>query len=354
MTRGDEILTAVSAAQEALRKLAFGPHARHDIAGIIDPLGSRLETFLRTAVLPMASRRERLVDLINALGAHGIDQATRDRLDGLRELYNDSKHKPQIPLLLARATAVVDQAVIGLQSICALAIGVTGAPMGRELNYSLWVGFWDYFTGGMTEAAVMLPGDHWTHVSTVDTVQMKISDWDNLKPILQAHPRFHLGEKHFEPKVWKSMREERDFLTAGVWDGEYSESIRLLAPFHDTEVENSVIPGTRRSDSAFSVGSAVIMAAVDVARGARTLPDQDKLQNKIIQRATDEYAMVAGSPYVLRCVTQLATGLLVVPFASWGVVAGPVLVSRNAEMGSPVDGPLPLAIDQNAFVLTSF
>jgi hypothetical protein len=56
---------------------------------------------------------------------------------------------------------------------------------------------------------------------------MKISDWDNLKPMLQAHPRFRLGELHFEPKVWQSMREEGDFLNAGVWDGEYSELIRL-------------------------------------------------------------------------------------------------------------------------------
>jgi|ERR1035437_5981469 hypothetical protein len=249
MTRGDEMIAAVSASREVLRKIAFGPHARQDIAAILDPLGSRLETFLRTAVLPMASRRQRLVDLISDLAEHGVDQPTRDRLDALRELYNDSKHKPEIPLLLARANSVVEQALIALNNICALGIGVTDAPMGRELNYSLWVGLWDYFTGGMTEAAVMLPGDHWTGVSTVDTIQMKISEWDNLKPILEAHTRFHLGEAHFEPKVWRSMCEEGDFLNAGVWDGEYSELIRLLAPFHDAHIESSVISGSRRADS---------------------------------------------------------------------------------------------------------
>jgi hypothetical protein len=283
MTRGDEMISAAVAAQEALRKLAFGPHARHDIAGIIDPLGSRLETFLRTAALPTASRRQRLVDLIGDLVTHGVSQATRDRLDGLRDLYNDSKHKPQVPLLLTRATSVVEQAVAALRDISALGVGITAVSMGREINYSLWVGFWDYYTGGMTEAAVMLPGEHWTHVSTVDTMQMKIQEWDALKPILQAHPRFHLGEVHFLPEVWRSLREEGDFLNAGVWDGEYSELIRLLAPFHNADMENSVIAGTGRRDGDFSVGTAVIMAAVDVARAATIFPPETKLQHDIVR-----------------------------------------------------------------------
>jgi hypothetical protein len=354
MTRGDEMIAAVSEAKEALRKLRFGPHTRYDVAGIVDPLGSRLETFLRTAVLPAASRRDRLVDLISVLEAHGVDQTNRHRLDALRDLYNDSKHKPQIPLLLAKVTNVVDQALIVICDICSLGIGVTSAPMGRELNYSLWVGFWDYFTGGMTEAAVMLPGDHWTHVSTVDTVQMKISDWDNLKPILQAHPRFHLGEAHFDGGVWKSFRGDGDFLNAGVWDGDYAELMRLLAPFHDKQMEDSVIPGSKRNDSVFSVGTAVIMAAVDVARTASAPPCKGDLEKDIILRATKEYAIASGSPFALRCAAQLANALLIVPFVNWKVIAGPVLISRTAEFQNPVEGPLPLALDQNALLLKSF
>lgn len=176
----------------------------------------------------------------------------------------------------------------------------------------------------------MLHGDHWTDLSTVDTIQMKISDWDNLKPILEAHPRFHLGEAHFEPKVWMSMREEGDFLNAGVRDGEYSELTRLLAPFHDTHIESSVILGSRHSDSGFSVGSAVIMAAVDVARAANALPNREQLQKDIIQRTTDEYAIVSGSPYAVRCVTPLTSCLLAVPSTNWSVITGPVLISRSA------------------------
>jgi hypothetical protein len=210
------MIAVVQAARDALRKLAFGPYARHDIAAVIEPLGSRLETFLRTAALPMASRRQRLVDLIKDLAAHGVDQATRGQLDALRNLYNDSKHKPQVPLLLGSVTGIVEEAALAIQILCDLNVGVTGSPFGRELNYSLWVGFWDYYTGGMTETAIMLPGDHWTNVSTVDTFQMNIKDWDALKLILQAHARFRLGKEHFQPDVWTNMCEDGDCVNAGV------------------------------------------------------------------------------------------------------------------------------------------
>lgn len=49
----------------------------------------------------------------------------------------------------------------------------------------------------------------------------------------------------------------------------------------------------------------------------------------------------------------MANGLLGVLFASWQVVAGPVLVGRTADIGAANEGPLPLGLDQNAFVLRS-
>lgn len=354
MTRGQEMIAAVHAAMDTLRKLAFGPHARHDISAVIDPLGSRLETFLRTAALPLASRRQRLIDLIRDLAAHGVDQGTLDQLDALRNLYNDSKHKPQVSLLLRRVTSTVEQVASAIKTLCDLNVGITGSPFGRELNYSLWVGFWDHYTGGMTEAAIMLPGDHWTRVSTVDTFQINIRDWEALKPILQAHTRFRLGKEHFQPEVWQSMQEDGDFLNAGVWDGEYSEIVRLLAPFHDTQIESSVITGTRRIDSAISVGAAVIMAAIDIAHAANQLPNESNLRQSIMRRAEDEYAITSGSSAVQGCVAQVATGLLTLPFTTWRVAAGPVLARQSGEFGTAIEGPLLLSIDQNAFVLKSF
>jgi len=130
--------------------------------------------------------------------------------------------------------------------------------------------------------------------------------------------------------------------------------MRLLASFHDSEIENSVILGSRRSDSAFSVGTAVIMASVEVARAATALPDKEQLQKDIVQRATDEYAIASDSPYVARSAAQLAAGLLSVPFAHWQVVAGPVIVRHDSDIGQPIEGPLSLTLDGQAFVFKAF
>src|SRR3546814_16173389 len=76
----------------------------------------------------------------------------------------------------------------------------------------------------------MLPGTHWTHVSAVDTMYIKINDWDDLKAELALYPRFHLGEEHFAPAVRKSFYGDSDFLTVGVWDGSYREIYAICKP----------------------------------------------------------------------------------------------------------------------------
>lgn len=96
--------------------------------------------------------------------------------------------------------------------------------------YHLWIAFWDNYANGVTEAAIMFPGDNWTYVGTVDTFHMDIQSWDALKANLLAHPRFRMGKDHFQSKIWEGFHAEDDFLNAGVWDGDYGELVRLVAP----------------------------------------------------------------------------------------------------------------------------
>jgi hypothetical protein len=194
-------------------------------------------------------------------------------------------------LPLAEATQAVRNASAALAELAAWGIGAVAAPFERELNYHLWVGFWDHYTGGSTEVAVMLPGDHWTKVGAVDTLHMDIRTWDTLKPVLLAHPRFRLGEAHFEPEVWQGFLAEGDFLNAGVWDGEYGELIRLLAPADDRSIAERLFPWLRRESNSVSAGTALIMAAVDVARAAAAPLAKERLAEAIRQRADSEYAM---------------------------------------------------------------
>lgn len=78
MTRGEEFTRAVEGALTSLRRLAYGPYARQDISHILDPLGSRLESFLRITVLPMSSQRDKLYHLIAALPSKGLPQPQVD------------------------------------------------------------------------------------------------------------------------------------------------------------------------------------------------------------------------------------------------------------------------------------
>ncbi|WP_292141016.1 hypothetical protein, partial [Mesorhizobium sp.] len=64
MTRGDEIVEALDAALDRLRRIGYGPYARADVSSVIDPLGSRIETFLRSVAFPMSSRTDNFFTLI--------------------------------------------------------------------------------------------------------------------------------------------------------------------------------------------------------------------------------------------------------------------------------------------------
>ncbi|MGO8918669.1 MAG: hypothetical protein ACLQJR_22435 [Stellaceae bacterium] len=352
MTRGDEFIQAVGEALAALRRLSHGAYARQDVARILDPLGSRLETFLRTTVLPTSSRRDRLNELIAALTPAGLPAPQTDALDCLRLLYNRSKHDPSDGLPLGEAIDVVQRAAAAVSDLAALGLGTVQVPAEREINYHLYVAFWDHYAGGETEVAVSLPGDHWTHVALVDTLNMGGRSWDRLKPLLTTHPQFRLGKENFAPEVWKSFENEGDFINAGVWDGDYGQLIRLLAPFDDRGIAADLIPGLARAYNSTSVATSLIVAAVDVV-GAATAPlTPDELAEAMKDRADREYAMPRNGRGVQAASAQIAALIHTVPFARWRHLVGPVLAQsqREALPSTPL-GPLRVEMDGNAIVL---
>jgi hypothetical protein len=352
LTRGKEFLQVIEDALTALRHLGYGPYARHDVAGILDPLGSRLETFLRATVLPTSSRKHTLKDLIAALVPAGLPQSQADVLDCLRSLYNRSKHKPSEELPLGHAIDAVQRAAAAVSEIVALGLGTVQVPYERELNYHLYVAFWDHYSGGETEVAVSLPGDHWTHVALVDTLNMDIKSWDRLKPMLTSHPQFRLGKENFPPEMWKSFTEEGDFLNAGIWDGDYGELIRLLAAFDDRSVAARLIPGLGRAHNPTSVAIALIVAAVDVVRAAAAPLTSDELAEAIGAGANNEYAIPRSGPAVRPAAAQIAALINTVPFPRWRYLVGPVLVrAQNEPSPETLSGPLHIEMDGNAIVL---
>jgi hypothetical protein len=351
MTRGDEFLQAIEQALGTLLRLSYGAYARRDVSAVIDPLGSRLESFLRTTVLPMASHNDNFYQLIEALIPAGLAASHAGELHSLRQLYNRSKHSPSESLPLAEAIDALQRAADAIAAIGSLGLGIGGLPYERAVNYHLYVAFWDHFTAGETEVVVAVPGDNWTHITLVDTLSMKGNNWETLKPLLLSHPQFRLGQEHFRPEVWKTLTEEgSNFLTAGVWDGDYGELIRLLAPFDDRAIAAELIPDLRRDQNPTSVAIALIVAAVDVARATSATLSEDDLAERILDRADNQYAMPRDGQAVKAGATQIAALIRTLSFDQWCHLVGPVLA--EADVGAaPALGPFPIKLDGTAVML---
>lgn len=354
ITRGEEIVEGCGSTLTALGKLRFGPYSAPEISGLVEPLGSRVELFLKTAVFPASSGRAGFYHLIENLRSTGLHTGHIDNLHALREFYNLSKHQPGADLDLSDALTVVENARKALEAVNALGLGQTNQPLAKVIKYHLWVGFWDCYTGGFTEIAIMLPGDHWTHVSSVDTMYIKITDWDALKTALVSHPRFRLGEENFTAEVWDSFLKEGDFLNAGVWDGDYAELVGILAGYSYREIEDKLIPGLARKDNYISIGTAIISAALDVARAAASPLPNAGLAREALARADSEYAVASSSEQARKAADQVAEIVTQVPFADWQWLAGPFLALRRERPGdeqASAPGPLDVVLDDGSLIL---
>jgi hypothetical protein len=353
-TRGDEIIEVCDDTLAGLGKLKFGPYSSADISKLIEPLASRVELFLKAVVFPGSSNRANFHALIENLRPTGLATQRIDDLHALRELYNLSKHQPGADLDLASATNIAASARATLEAIDAAGLGMTKAALDREVKYHLWVGFWDSYTGGFTEIAIMLPGIHWTHVSSVDMMYIKITDWDALKATLSTHPRFHLGKENFSAEVWQSFHAEGDFLNAGVWDGDYAELIGILAKYAYREIEDKLLPGLPRKDNYISIGTSVISAALDVARTAASPMSGSELAKKTLARADGEYAVSAESERARKAADQIAAIVMQVSFGEWTWLAGPFLALRRERPDNELPsapGPLDVVMREGSLIL---
>lgn len=163
--------------------------------------------------------------------------------------------------------------------------------------------------------------------------------WDDLKIDLLADSRFHLGREYFPLEVWNFFSSEGDFLNAGIWEGSYRDLIRILAKYEWREINNQLLPGLARQHNATSVGTALTMAAVDIA-GAGAPQDAEALTEAILRRADTEYALNTSSSSIRLAARQIADLILTVPSIQQAGLIGPVL--RAATQAHC--GPLPLLL----------
>jgi len=338
-TRGDAALKIVQEALGSLRELSQQAYEAEDIGKIFQPLASHIELFLRSTVFPLSRRNDTFKTLIDDLANVGLPASERAKLDALRDHYNKIKHQAGFVPGLVQSRSILRDARDALTVVVSLAAGRTNQPADKKVIHYLQVAFWDNYVGGDTEIAISLPSDHWTGASTLDTIYIRAMAWDDLRADLLADSRFHLGQKHFSPEVWNFISGEGDFLNAGIWEGSYRDLIRILARHQWREINDQLLPGLARQHNATSVGTALSMAAVDIA-GAGAPQDAEGFTEEILGRADTEYALDTNSSGVRLAARQIADLILSVPPPQQAGLIGPVL--RATTQAHP--GPLPVLL----------
>lgn len=344
-TKGDAALKVVEDELRALRELSHQAYEAEGIGKILQPVASHIELFLRSTVFPLSGRGDTFKTLIDNLANLGLPATDVVKLDALRDHYNKIKHQAGFVPGLVQSTSILRDARDALAAVISLAPGRTNQPADKKVIHHLQVGFWDNYVGGDTEITISLPSDHWTGASTLDTLFIRAMSWDDLKADLLADRRFHLGQEHFSPEVWKFMSGEGDFLNAGIWEGSYRDLIRILAKHEWREINDQLLPGLARQHNATSIGTALTMAAVDIV-GAGAFLDADALTEQILWRADTEYALNTSSSGIGLAARQIAELILTVPSPQQAELIGPVLRAATQVHS----GPLPLVLEDGQLI----
>lgn len=352
-TLGAEIIETYSSAVEDLERLKFGPYSPSAISGIIVPLGAKTELYLKSTIFPAANSNKNFNNLVNDLKSEGVADQDVDSLHDFRRLYNAAKHDPQADHGLATTLDIIIKAKKAVREVDVLGLGLTNTPLVKTIKYHLWVGFWDSYLGGFTEAAIMLPGDNWRKVSATDTIYLDFHAWDELKVTLHEHPRFRFGETEFPRDVWQSFTDDGDFLNAGVWDGDYAELIRLLTLYANRSIESKLLPGLARTDSYISIGTSLISSCLAIIHEATSTIPSSILEERLLTKAESDYAL-QPTERVRESAAQVCKLIKDIPHSEWRALSGPFLALRRQLSVSgqhTASGPLHLILENNTIVL---
>lgn len=322
MTRGDEIIGAISTAKTALEKLRFEHFQDNDIRAIVDVLGSRVERFFKTAVFPGTPSSDTFDRVIGRLKSAGVSTSLRDDLHALRELYNGSKHDPNQPLSLKAVIEIVQKSQDAMRTLLASGIGETSQPVAKAVSKTLWVSSYDVLHQGVTEVYVSLPWPNEDFATHLDIVWIRAAAWDELRAQLLDTGSIKFGENCFAPEVYAKFREE-DVLEAAEWTGDYRTLVQILSKFEDRPTAGRLIPSLRRDHMGPAVLSSIALAGVDLVSQASQPIQSNELVEAILQRADEVYAMPNEHPWVKKAAEQLAEILSQLDYSNWSDLIGP-------------------------------
>ncbi len=348
----EHLLQKLDSATIEVQELSRKDYTFDDINSIVVSCGSELEIFLKLAAFPSKNQRHNFVQFINELLTVGVSQMDIDILHELRLAYNTSKHDPMHEPELLKVKNLVNNVINSISKLTTLSLGRITEQVAIRHRRVLWFFAWDHYIGGDTEISIMIPSMEDELPRALDDIYINMSAWDTVKTELALVGSVAFGKELFPEKVYKFYSNESDFLTGGIFEGEYKNLLKTFAKY---ELKQELIQGLNRHDSPFSMLQASILAMVEVAPVLDTEPTRENLQTLISSSCVNNYAVPSDYSHLPKFVDAIANMLKKLDFSLWKVLSGPTWIGKSsfnieAKKSLVINEELNILIDKNCIV----
>lgn len=340
--------TAINKAQELTRM----DYTVDDVKNTVIGCGSDLEIFLKLAAFPAKNQHHTFEQFIDELNTVGVSQSDIDVLHELRKAYNASKHNPVYDPKLLKAEDLIRRVRNSLAKLTTFSFGRIAEQALIRHRRVLWVFAWDHYIGGDTEVSIMIPSMDDELPPSLDIIYINMADWETIKSELATIGSIAFGKELFPEPIYEFFSNDDDFLTGGIFEGEYKNLLKTLAKY---ELRQDLLPGLNRHDAPFSMLQALILATVEMAPTFDIEPSIEFLQTVITDSCVNSYAVPADYHLLPKFAHSLAAMLMQLDFSLWKAINGPTWIgeapfSIATKDALALDEELHILIDKNSTV----
>ena len=308
-----------------LKQLSYSMLDDESVREIISALGTKVEIFFKTVILPSSHARASLENLFNSLPENSLNSNHLEALHKFRIAYNTAKHRPQqsLDLLPALKAAIAAQdALIHLQSAD---LGLSNQQKPRNLRRVYWISACDHYTCGTTEVHVHIPraSQHSMGVPSFDHFNISCASWDTVQSELAAVGHIFPSNAIIPNNQFEAFMNDRESLTPLVFEGSYKELITILSAH---EARPDILPGLRREDNYWSMSIAIFLATCDVAAICRSSKD---LASNIKSHVENQYAVPSEASGIESIIEDISFLIKQIPSGEWERISGPIWASRE-------------------------
>lgn len=346
------LLEKFDSATIEIQKLTRKDYTFDDIKNIIINCSSELEIFMKLAAFPSKNQRHSFQKYIDELITVGISEFDINILHKLREVYNLSKHNSEYEPKLLEIESLIRNVSSSLKKLTTLSFGQIKEQVTIRHRRILWFFAWDHYIGGDTEISIMIPSISDELPTELDHIYIEMSAWDIIKSELSLVGTVSFGKELFPEKIYEFFSNESDFLSGGIFEGEYKELLKTFAKY---ELRQELLYGLNRHDRYSLLFQSSILAMVEVVSTLNEEPTKENLITIILNSCINNYAVPSDYPRLSRLITSHAVMLKELDFSLWRALSGPTWINEASfnnekEKALVINNELNILINKNCIV----